>query len=116
MREEAGRANSTPDASRAQPSPTPATNLADSICPKCGTDLSEDKDYQVFHICGQCRYHFIISAAERIALLTDKGSFQEMDARLQSIDPLHFDGQNPYRNKLVHAQEETGLRDVLYYD
>jgi hypothetical protein len=31
MREEAGRANSTPDSSRAQPSPTPATNLAVSI-------------------------------------------------------------------------------------
>ena len=41
-------------------------------------------------VCPKCDYHFPISVMERIALLTDLGTFKEWDSDLEPQDPLHF--------------------------
>ena len=49
-----------------------------------------------------------MGARDRIKLLIDGGSFEEMDADLTSEDFLHFEG---YEKKLLSAKEKTELNE-----
>lgn len=53
------------------------------------------------------------SAAERIALVADPGSFEEWDADVVSDDPLAFSDTRPYRDRLAEAREATGLSEAV---
>ena len=50
---------------------------------------------------------------KRIALLTDPGSFKEIDANLESIDTLKFEGVASYTEKLISNKKKTGLVDAV---
>lgn len=77
-------------------------------CASCGTLLVTKDWLRDLKVCSRCGYHARIGARERIALLSDPGSFQEWDADLTSRDPLHFEG---YESKRTAAQVKTGLKD-----
>ena len=64
-------------------------------------------------VCPKCEYHFPISVSERIALLTDLGTFKEWDADVEPTDPLHFSDSRSYRDRLKSQQEKTGRKDAL---
>jgi acetyl-CoA carboxylase carboxyl transferase subunit beta len=64
-------------------------------------------------VCPKCEYHFPISVSDRIALLTDLGSFREWDAGLEPMDPLNFSDTRSYRDRLKAQQEKTGRKDAL---
>ncbi len=61
-------------------------------------------------VCRKCRYHFRLTAPERLALTLDEGSFEEFDGDLAPVDLLGFPN---YREKLACAQQETGLREAV---
>ena len=52
-------------------------------------------------------------AAARVAMLADPQTFREMDRSLISVDPLKFMDRRPYRERLVEARRETGLREAV---
>ena len=58
-------------------------------------------------------YHFPISAPARLGFLLDTESFVEMDAHLESVDPLHFTGTATYPEKIAQYQKESGLKDAV---
>lgn len=64
-------------------------------------------------VCPKCDYHFPISVSERIALLTDLGTFREWDAELEPQDPLNFVDTRSYRDRLKTQQEKTGRKDAM---
>jgi acetyl-CoA carboxylase carboxyl transferase subunit beta len=64
-------------------------------------------------VCPKCRYPFRISARERIASLTDAGSFEEHHTGLTSADPLGFKDTKRYRDRVKAAQQKTGLGDAV---
>lgn len=64
-------------------------------------------------VCPKCEYHFPISVSERIALLTDLGTFKEWEAELEPTDPLQFTDSRSYRDRLKTQQEKTGRKDAL---
>jgi acyl-CoA carboxylase subunit beta len=53
------------------------------------------------------------SAAERVALVVDDGSFEAWDAEVASGDPLSFSDTKPYRERLAAAREATGLAEAV---
>jgi len=53
------------------------------------------------------------SAAARIALVADEGSFEAWDADVVSDDPLGFSDTKPYRERLAAAREATGLGEAV---
>jgi acetyl-CoA carboxylase carboxyl transferase subunit beta len=61
-------------------------------------------------ICGECRYHFRISAAERIELIIDDGTFIEFDSSMQSENPIEFRG---YDEKVEMAVKTTGVKEAV---
>lgn len=79
-------------------------------CPRCGQILYK-KDLKANEmICGECRYHFRISAAERIELIIDEGTFIELDSSMQSENPIEFRG---YDEKVEMAVKATGVKEAV---
>lgn len=64
-------------------------------------------------VCPKCHYHFRLSSLERIAVLADVGSFEEMDADLEPADALSFVDSKPYPQRIKENQHKTGLREVV---
>lgn len=64
-------------------------------------------------VCPKCKYHFRIGADERIEQLADEGTFQELDAKMTSSDPLGFIDTESYTKKQQDAERKTGLRDAV---
>ncbi|MGC8938094.1 MAG: acetyl-CoA carboxylase, carboxyltransferase subunit beta, partial [Thermodesulfovibrio sp.] len=60
-------------------------------------------------------YHFRISAKERISLITDNGTFIELDPELKSPDPLDFKDTMPYKGRLIENEKKTGLKEAAIY-
>ncbi len=82
-------------------------------CSHCAEILQSKVLKESLQVCPECSFHFRMSAADRIAMLTDEGSFDEYAEALVSTDPLEFDDQKPYRDRLKLAANGTGLRDAF---
>jgi acetyl-CoA carboxylase carboxyl transferase subunit beta len=79
-------------------------------CPKCGNiHLSKELEKNL-KVCPSCNYHFRLNAWERIAITMDGGELRELDAELESEDPIGFPG---YREKLEQQKQKSGLREAI---
>jgi acetyl-CoA carboxylase carboxyl transferase subunit beta len=79
-------------------------------CPSCGESLYEQALAKNLRVCSHCQHHFTLSAEERIALVADEGSFEEIDAKLDSVNPLGF---KDYLGKVKAYQAKTGLIEAV---
>ena len=79
-------------------------------CPTCGhhSPLSELWDHA--NTCPECGYHYRMSARQRIAFITDDGSFTQMDADLKSRDILNFPG---YEKKLANSETSSHENEAV---
>jgi acetyl-CoA carboxylase carboxyl transferase subunit beta len=82
-------------------------------CTRCGEILQSKTLKDHLHTCPECSFHFRMTAADRIASLTDEGSFEEYAEELVSNDPLEFDDTKSYKVRLRAAADSTGLRDAF---
>ncbi len=83
-------------------------------CPQCKNILYQ-RDYQRnLKVCSHCKYHFKLTAYERIELLVDTASFVEIDADIASANPLHFENQSQvYAEKLKAEQQKVHLNEAV---
>lgn len=84
-------------------------------CENCKEIIYRKELENNFKVCPKCQYHFRISAKERISLITDSGSFVELDPELQSPDPLEFKDTMPYKERLQENEKKTGLKEAAIY-
>lgn len=82
-------------------------------CNACSQMLYKKEVERNFSVCPKCNYHFRISARERIAIMTDTASFQEIDAELEPLDPLGFRDPARYPDRVRDAQKKTGSREAI---
>jgi acyl-CoA carboxylase subunit beta len=90
----------------------PAELSRPSTCPGCAAP-TEGTAWHRYRVCGKCRYHFQLTAAERIDLLADPESFKASNPTLVSVDPLVFTDRVSYRDRLERARRETGLNEAV---
>jgi acetyl-CoA carboxylase carboxyl transferase subunit beta len=81
-------------------------------CEGCSEVLYNKTLEENLKVCPKCNYHFVLGAYERIGMLLDKGTFQEYDREMVSVDPLSFKGPKTYKDKLAQDQASTGLKDA----
>jgi acetyl-CoA carboxylase carboxyl transferase subunit beta len=82
-------------------------------CPECGGLIYRKTMEEQFHTCPECRHHFRVSAQERIDMLVDPGSFEEMDGGMGPRDVLKFTDKKAYAKRLADEQKKTGEMDGL---
>ena len=54
-----------------------------------------------------------MTAAERVAMLADEGTFREVDADMVSVDVLKFTGVAAYSERLRTYHRQTGMNDAV---
>ncbi|MFZ5640072.1 MAG: acetyl-CoA carboxylase, carboxyltransferase subunit beta [Bacillota bacterium] len=79
-------------------------------CPNCNEILYAKRLETSGRICEKCGYHFRVPARERINMILDEGSFQELNAGLVPSNPLESAG---YPEKVASAQEATGIKEAV---
>jgi acetyl-CoA carboxylase carboxyl transferase subunit beta len=85
-------------------------------CPKCKELLYKRELEQSFFVCSKCKYHFRVTAPQRIEMTADDSSFREKDSDLPAVDPLHFvSGKKTYREKLDETVAATGQNEGFLY-
>jgi acetyl-CoA carboxylase carboxyl transferase subunit beta len=82
-------------------------------CKSCGEMIYSKELGNNAKVCSKCDYHFTMTAAERIMLLVDEGTFREFDADMTSVDVLKFTGVAAYSERLRTYQRQTGLNDAI---
>lgn len=82
-------------------------------CEDCNELIYNKKLDENFRVCPKCNFHFTLGANERVKSLLDEGSFKEMDATMESLDPLEFEGPKTYKEKLKKDQELTNLKEAV---
>lgn len=84
------------------------------ICPSCKAHIYKEKWTENLKVCPKCGYHDRLSSTERIRLLTDPGSFDEMFSDVSTSDPLDFvDAKGRYSEKAAEAKSKTGLNEAV---
>lgn len=66
-----------------------------------------------YMVCPKCDYHFRLPVEQRIRLLCDRQSFEELDANLRSDDPLSFKDAVRYRERLKRAEKASGSIEAV---
>lgn len=82
-------------------------------CPGCSEIIYTKELKENLQVCPKCGYHFSLDRLSRISLFADEGTFQEMDADMNSADPLGFTGKDSYVAKLEANQKKTGFKDAV---
>lgn len=66
-----------------------------------------------FYVSPEDDYHVRIGSAEYFDFLFDNGTFEELDTKLKSKDPLKFEDTKKYKDRLKEVQSKTNLNDAI---
>ena len=81
-------------------------------CLFCEEPISDSPSYLTYRVCPFCRFHYTVTARERIELLVDKETFKENYKYVKTVEPLSFSRRNRYRKFLEQDQNRTGLTEA----
>lgn len=81
----------------------------EQLCPNCHKSIPISHLWDRNMVC-PCGHHFRMNARQRIAMMTDKGSFQELFRDIQSDNSLSFPG---YDGKLESARSASGEAEAV---
>jgi acetyl-CoA carboxylase carboxyl transferase subunit beta len=82
-------------------------------CSGCGETIHANELVDACNCCPKCEYHYRMTLQQRIALLTDSETFQEMFTHIKPSDPLTFVDSEKYIDRLQKAQEKSGRDDAI---
>ena len=82
-------------------------------CSAC-TEMVHATELQKNHnCCPKCDHHYRFSAIQRVSLLTDEGTFEELFSEIGPKDPLNFVDSEAYTDRMDRAQEKTGRNEAI---
>lgn len=79
-------------------------------CPECKGSIYSQDIRNSGGICTSCHHHFPIAPRTRIRQIVDRGSWQELDADLTTLNPLKYEG---YEEKLTIAMTKTKQKEAI---
>ena len=97
---------------RSEDSNTPRLSVAHDRCLYCEEPIKDSHSYITFRVCPFCRFHYTITARERIELLADRGTFKETHKYLSSVAPISFTRRGRFGELLAQDQNRTGLTEA----
>ena len=80
------------------------------VCKKCNEETKYSELFNNYMICPKCGTYARMSAKERLTVICDDNSFDELYSELKSTDHLGFP---EYNEKLEKARKATGLEEAV---
>lgn len=80
------------------------------LCPSCKKTLFTGALNENCNVCPKCGYHFHMNARQRISMLTDDNTFQELYGGILSKNPIGFPN---YPEKIKHARLESAEKEAV---
>ncbi|MDR2394528.1 MAG: acetyl-CoA carboxylase carboxyl transferase subunit beta [Treponema sp.] len=84
--------------------------MKDELCPRCKAAYSREAIDAALKTCPGCGHHYRMEPLERIAYLTDGGTFTEFSGNLRSLNPIELAG---YEEKLSEAEAKSRMKDAV---
>ena len=78
-------------------------------CPNCRKDIPLSRLWANNLVCS-CGYHFRMKARQRIQMIVEKDSFQELYADVKAGNPLNFPG---YQEKAETVRQISGEEEAV---
>lgn len=88
----------------------PEPKVEKSICPHCKSEFTAEELRKQYYLCPRCGEYLAVPPHERIALVTDEGSFKEANKTLSTRDPLEFPD---YISKVERLRRKIGEEDAV---
>jgi len=82
-------------------------------CTHCNELIHANELQENKHCCPKCDYHYRLTGLQRIQLLVDKDSFNEMFTQFKSTDALNFVDTESYSARLEKAVKSTGRDEAV---
>jgi acetyl-CoA carboxylase carboxyl transferase subunit beta len=82
-------------------------------CKACDELIFKRRVRENNNVCPNCGEYFFLTAEERIEMLVDEGSYEDLTRPIVAEDPLEFTDAKPYVERLSDAQAKTGLEDAI---
>ncbi len=81
-------------------------------CDGCKSMVYKKTVEERMFVCPECNHHFRIFSRERLKLLLDENSFEEMWGNMVPCDPLNFKDRITYPERIAAEQRNTGLKEA----
>ena len=82
-------------------------------CPGCSAILYRAELERSLEVCPKCNHHNRLSARRRLDAFLDPEPREEIAPDLESTDPLKFKDLKKYRDRIAHAQKQSGEKEAL---
>lgn len=82
-------------------------------CKACGELIFKRRVRENNNICPNCGEYFFLTVEERVEMLVDEGTFDNVSKKIEASDPLEFTDRKPYRDRVEQAQAATGIPDAI---
>jgi acetyl-CoA carboxylase carboxyl transferase subunit beta len=82
-------------------------------CPQCSAILFTKELREQLGVCMKCGHHFRLSAHERISILVDEGSFEELEGNLKPGDPLRAKDSKRYPDHVRDAIRKSKISEAV---
>lgn len=82
-------------------------------CPSCNEIIHKKQLELNLWTCVKCNHHFRIGSREYIDILSDKGTFKEIDKKMRAADPLEFVDTKKYNERIQDTIKKSGLNDAV---
>ena len=79
-------------------------------CPECKKSIYKTDLKAQIGVCPHCSYYYPLTPKARIHTLVDKGTFNELDKDMLSVNPLEFP---EYEKKLVNYIDKTDQKEAV---
>ncbi len=84
-------------------------------CPSCEAFVYHKRLKRNLHVCPECNHHFRLGIRDRLDMLLDDGSFEDLSGDLEPADTLGFVDSKPYPDRIAAAQKKTGAKAGALY-
>ena len=81
-------------------------------CERCSEILPEADVRENLNVCPRCAYHHGLTAWQRLEMLVDAGTFVELAAGLEPVDPLNFKDSKPYKERIKTSRKQSGFSEA----
>lgn len=83
-------------------------------CKSCEAYIYKEEWIKNINVCPKCNFHDSITWQQRLALTIDEGTFEEFDADIKPLDPLHFvDIKGSYAEKAEESARKLGINEAI---